>query len=275
MRRSVLLALVVAVLSVVAAGAAFLWARAPATLSFEVRDAVSRSWVWDSTVRLQTRVIRGFYSTSYFFTHLRPGTFDLTVSAPHYEPTTVRVRIRAGRTNTVAPISLVGYEIPDFSRLTVAANRGARGLELQMTAVDATGNLIKVFPCIDVRIAARVSVQLRKGAPALTPSTEGAERGTMLFQGKVDWTWNPATDAVYRYDAVVPGVPPDAGPYVVVDYVVLIPDPRKISSQDVDALTSELLRINDARTVDAFVRLSMDKVKNKVKMETGSLWNIR
>lgn len=271
MRRSAVLAIVLAVLAVAAAGLAFLWARAPAALSFEVRDAASKSSVWDSTVRLQNRVIRGFCSTSYRFTHLRPGTFDLTVSAPHYEPASVRVRIRTGRTNTIAPISLVGYEIPDFSRLTVAAKRGARGLDLQMTAVDTAGDLIKVFPCIDVRIAVRVSVQLKGGAPALTPSKEGAERGTRLFRGKVDWTWNPAADAVYRYDAVVPGIPPDAGPYVVVDYVVLIPDPRKISSQEVDALTSELLQINDARALGVSLRPYI----NKVKMESGTLWNIR
>jgi len=271
MRKSALFAIIVAVPAVVAAALAFLWAHAPAALSFEVRDAASKSWVWNSTARLQNRVIRGFYSTSYRFTHLRPGTFDLTISAPHYEPASVRVRVRTGRTNTIAPISLVGYEIPDFSRLTVAANRGARGLELQITAVDATGDLIKVFPCIDLRIAVRVSVQLKGGSPALTPSKEGAERGTRLFQGKVDWTWNPATDAVYRYNAVVPGIPPDAGPYVVVDYVVLIPDPRKISSGDVDAVTSELVQINDARALSAVLRPYMDKVK----MESGSLWNIR
>lgn len=271
MRRPAVLASAVAVLAVVAAGLVFLWTRAPATLSFEVRDAVSRSWVWDSTARLQNRVIRGFYSTSYSFTHLRPGTFDLTVSAPHYEPASVRVRIRAGRTNTIAPISLVGYEIPDFSRLTVASNRGARGLELHITAVDTSGNLIKVFPCLDLRITVRVSVQLKGGAPSLTPSKEGAERGARLFQGKVDWTWNPAPDAVYRYNAVVPGISPDAGPYVVVDYVVLIPNPRKISSPELEALTGEILQMNDERALADSLRPYMDKVK----MESGSLWNIR
>ena len=249
-----------------------LGARSRQSLSFEVRDAASKSSVWDSTVRLQNRVIRGFYSTSYRFTHLRPGTFDLTVSAPHYEPASVRVRIRTGRTNTIAPISLVGLRDPRF----LAAHGGRQEGSAGARAPDdppwmPAGDLIEVFPCIDVKIAVRVSVQLKGGAPALTPSKEGAERGTRLFQGKVDWTWNPAADAVYRYDAVVPGIPPDAGPYVVVDYVVLIPDPRKISSQEVDALTSELLQINDARALGVSLRPYM----NKVKMESGSLWNIR
>lgn len=271
MRRASLLARAAALLVVIAAGLVVLWARAPAAPSFEVRDAVSKSWVWDSTIRLENRVIRGFYSTSYRFTHLHPGTFDLTVSAPHYEPARVRVRVGFGRSTFTAPIYLVGYEIPDFSRFAVAANRGARGLELELAPADKGGHLIKVFPCMDLRIAVRVSVQLKGGAPAIAPVEEGAARGARIFEGKVGWTWNPAIDAVYRYTAAVAGIPPDAGPYVVIDYVVIIPDPRKISAQEVGALVDGLVRINDVRALAVF----LEPYRDRVRVESGSLWNVR
>ena len=271
MARSRLIVIAAALLVGIAAGFLIFWARSQAVLTFEVRDAKSKSWVWDSTIRLQDRVIRGFYSTSFHFTHLRPGTFDLTVSAPHYEPASVRVRIRPGGRNTIAPLSLVGYEIPDFSRLVVTANRSARGLEIEFNPVDAKGNLIEVFPCIDLKIAVRVSIELKGGASALVPSAEGAERGTRLYEGKVDWTWNAAPGAVYRYGAVVPGILPQAAPYVVVDYIVLVPDLRKISPREVDALMNGVLQMEDTRSLSAYLRPSMDKVK----IESGALWNIR
>ncbi len=271
MDRSRVIAIVAVLVVGIAGGCVVFWARSPAVLTFEVRDAASKSWVWNSTIRLQDRVIRGFYSTSFRFTHLRPGTFDLTVSAPDYQPASVHVRIGPGRRSTIAPLSLVGYEIPDFSRLVVTANRAARGLELELNPVDANGNLIEVFPCIDLRIAVRVSIELKGGTPALVPSAEGAERGTRLFEGKVDWTWNAAPDAVYRYSAVVPGIFPDAAPYLAVDYVVLVPDLRKISSQEVDSLMNEVLQIDDARSLSIYLRPYMDAVK----MERGVLWNIR
>ena len=270
MPRSAVLAIVLAVLAVAAAGLAFLWARAPAALSFEVRDAASKSSVWDSTVRLQNRVIRGFYSTSYRFTHLRPGTFDLTVSAPHYEPASVRVRIRTGRTNTIAPISLVGYEIPDFSRLTVAAKRGARGLELQMTAVDTAGDLIKVFPCIDVRIAVRVSVQLKE---ALRPSLP-ARKAPNAEQGfsKEKWTGPGTLPQMPCIDMMLSFL---AFPQMLARTSSWI---TSFSSRTPENLvpggrrpSSELLQINDARALGVSLRPYM----NKVKMESGSLWNIR
>ncbi len=160
---------------------------------------------------------------------------------------------------------------PAFRASLATANQAARGLELELNPLDASGNLIEVFPCIDLKVAVRVSIELKGGAAALAPSAGGAERGTKLFQGKVDWTWNPAPDAVYRYRAVVPGILPVPSPYVVVDYVVLVPDPRKISPREVDDLMNGLLQIDDPRLFSAY----LGPYGDRVKMESGVLWNVR
>ena len=69
------------------------------TLEFQVRDAVSKAWVWDSTMKLQDRTIRGFYQSdkglvNYKFTHLIPGNYILDISAPAYTSFKVPVVIK-------------------------------------------------------------------------------------------------------------------------------------------------------------------------------------
>ncbi len=269
-RTTGLILIMAALVAALAVGLFFRWRGPAATLSFEVRDAASASWVWDSTIRLQDRFLRGFYATSFHFTHLRPGTFEMSVTAPNYQPASVRIRIRPG-SNTIPPVSLVGLEIPGFSRFTVSAGRGARGLELKLNPLNAQGDLIKAFPCIDVRIMASVSVQVKGGSPVLAPTAEGAERGTRLFQGEAAWTWDPAPDAVYRYDAVLSRIPPEAAPYLVIDYAVLIPDPRRISSQDVDGLVNGFLQLRDPGALAGYLR----PYRDKVRLESGTVWNVR
>ena len=242
-----------------------------ATLSFEILDANSKNWVWDTTTRLQNRVVHGYYATTYHFTKLRPGTFDLAVSAPYYEPAKVKVHIRAGQDNQVVPVLLLGYGIPGFSRFTLTVDRTMRGLELKLNPMDADGNLIKIFPCVDLKIAVRVFVENVGGIPAREPVSEGAEHVIKLFEGNIDWTWNPATDAVFRYSALIPGVSPTTAPYIVVDYVVLLPDPRKISSPEVDLLMKEMFQHQDMNSSTDYLRPYSDKIR----IERGILWNIR
>jgi len=259
------------ILVVMTVGTVILWTNSKTTLSFEILDANSRNWVWDTTAHLQNRVIHGYYTTMYHFTKLSPGTFDLTVSAPHYEQAKVKVHIRAGQDNRIPPISLLGYGIPGYSKFTLAADRTARGLELRLTPMDADGNLIKIFPCLDLKIAVRVFIQNKGGIPALTPTSDGAERGTKLFEGTIDWFWNPATEAIFRYSALIPGISPATAPYIVVDYVVVLPDPRKISPPDVDILMKELFQHQDMMP-------STDDLRphsGKIKIESGTLWNVQ
>ena len=75
--RAVLIALA-ACIGIAALAVLLRIARFDTTLEFSFRDSVSRQWVWDSTARLQDRLIFAFFQSDagpvpFLFSHLKPG----------------------------------------------------------------------------------------------------------------------------------------------------------------------------------------------------------
>jgi hypothetical protein len=266
-------------------------------LELRVRDAVSRRWVWDLTMRLQDRELRSFYQSDaglrvFRFTRLRPGKSTLEISAPGYRPLSVPVMLHRGANRLGAPLDLVGREIPGLGGFLMFESLDGSDIVAQVrpvgkatsTAVNrGAGGAILNHPCLDLRVGCRVFVQMTPnttgpGAPFERQALADARgdrpyRGRELFRGSVPWTWDPSPEASFRYSARIEGarMKPDPSALRVIDYLVVVPDPLKITAAEMDSLMARVETLDDP----AAVRAALDAEKEKIRWFTDTSWNVR
>ncbi len=257
--RAVLIAL--AAFLGIAAVAVFIGiARSDTTLEFSLRDSVSRQWVWDATARLQGRLILSFFQSDagpvpLVFSHLKPGKSVLAISAPGYLPVTVPVSIRRGVNRLARPIDMVGIEIPGLSRFLVTEQWEGGDIVAHLLPVDADGRPLANHPCLPLWAEARVSAQVRDGRPVTEPAEAGSARGTELFRGRVDWQWDASPESQSRYALRIPGaaMKPDAAPFLVIDYLVVVTDPRVAGPDAVGELMRNAPALSDSDAIRRFL----------------------
>jgi hypothetical protein len=213
------------------------------TLEFVVRDAVSKNWVWEATFRLQDRVIQAYYQSDrgpvpQIFTHLDPGEATLEINAPSYVGQTIPVSLKRGQNRLEQPIDLVGYEIPDLAKWIIFEERVGNDIVQEIRPVSSEGPAVLNHPCLDLWIGARISVQIYDGLPAQEETEEGSERGEELYKGVLEWEWDPLPETTFRYSSTIPGsqIRANSDPYWVIDYLIIVPDPRKITSEEIDQI---------------------------------------
>ena len=211
-------------------------------LEFQVRDAVSKDWVWDATFRLQDRAIRSHFQSdrgpvTQTFTHLEPGEATLEISAPSYVSQTISVPLKRGE-NRRETIDLVGYEIPDLTKWIIFEDRVGNDIVQEIRPVSSEGPAVLNHPCLDLWIGARVSVQIYDGLPVQDETEEGSGRGGELYKGVLEWEWDALPETTFRYSSFIPGsqIKANSDPYWVIDYLIIVPDPRKISREEVEEI---------------------------------------
>jgi hypothetical protein len=242
-RRVLIPVLVVVVIAAVAVVVYVTMNPVDTTLEFEVRDAVSKNWVWDASFGLQDRVIRSYFQSDrgpvpQVFTHLKPGEAILEIGAPSYVSQTIPVHLKRGENRLAEPIDLVGYEIPDLARWIIFEDRVGNDIVQEIRPVSSEGPAVLNHPCLDLWIGARVSVQIYDGLPAQEETEEGSQRGEELYKGILDWEWDAVPETTFRYSSFIPGsqIKANSDPYWVIDYLIVVPDPRKISREEVDRI---------------------------------------
>jgi hypothetical protein len=277
MRKILVFISVIVALGIIAACVFIKTAQYGTTLDFQVLDAVSRSWVWDFTARIQNRTIRGYYQSGsglavYTFTKLEPGEWLLTVTAPSYETQSFQVKIKKGRNSLEAPIEMIGYEIPGFNRFFIFEEKSGPDILAELRPANISGKAILNHPCIDIWVGARVSVQIKDGFFVAEPTKEGSEYGEKLFWGKVQWEWDPSPSTSFHYRVRIPGekIKEHPAPYRVIDYLIIIPDPRKFSKDELEKLMKEYETISDLRELGALLDLSVDRVSYFITRN----WNV-
>ena len=235
--------LVIVALAAVAVGVYLVMNPVETTLEFQVRDAVSRAWVWDASFRLQGRVIRAYYQSDrgpipYRFTRLKTGQAELVIGAPSYVPVTVPVTLKRGENRLEEPIELVGYEIPELSRFIVFEDREGNDVVQEIRPVSKDGPAVLNHPCMDLWIGARVTVQMKDGLPVQEETEEGSVRGEELYKGVLAWEFDPLPETTFRYSSRIPGggIEPNRDPYWVIDYLIVVPDPREIARDELEAI---------------------------------------
>jgi hypothetical protein len=275
--RAVFVAL--AVLVGIAALAVFLRvARFDTTLEFSYRDGVSGQWVWDSTARLQDRVIFSFFQADagpvpFVFSHLTPGSATLDITAPGYVPVSMPVKLHRGANRLSRPIEMVGFEIPHLQRFYVFERLEGGDLVSQLRPAGTDGRAVVNHPCLPLWVAARVAVQTRHGTPATEEAEEGNARGAVLFSDHLDWKWDPAPETPFRYSIRIPGgrMKPDAALYRVVDYLIVMPDPRVVGREDLDRLMRNAPALPDFTAIAAY----LDRDGKGIRYFFDTSWNVK
>lgn len=246
-------------------------------LELTVRDTVSHSWVWDLTATLEGRVIRRFYQSdrgpvALEFTRLRRGTSVLELSSPSYVPVRVPVTVRGRRTVLQQPLNMVGYEIPDLADFLVFQAPGQDGFTAELRPIRNDGTAATNHPCLDLWVGCMVWVQVEGGAPVTSPTQTGAERGQLLFRDRVQWVWDDSPDVLFRYRALIPRARMLAtqAPYLVFDYLVAVPDPRRISSAELQKLMETVWGTADP--AEALGLLEQNRGRLRYFLDTS--WNV-
>lgn len=257
-KRRIITALIVAA-AALACLAAFLLlspGRGEAQLEFSVRDGVSRHWVWNVTMTLQDRVMRGYYQSDgglslYRFTRLKPGRWDLEISADSYAPLSVPVQLKPGLNRLEAPLDMEGLEIPGLAKFIAFEKAEAGDIVAELRPVGGDGEAVVNHPCLDLWVGCRVSAETKQG-----------QRGELLFEGPVPWAWDASPESLFRYSARIPGgrIKPGDADYLVIDYLIIVPDPRKITGEQVRETMSKV-QLGDAGALDALLGAERERMK--------------
>lgn len=279
-RRTVIIPLSVAAAIVVAGLLVFYVPRLLATrLTFTFEDAVSKSWVWDATATLQGREIRSYYQSNrgpvpMTFTDLRPGKATLTIKAPNYETVRIPLHLHIGHNVISQPVKMVGYRIPGLKHITMFETQTSSGLSVQVRPIDAAGHAITTLPCLNLWIGALVSTEMNGGKPAETTMSSGATRGPVLYRGKIKWTWDPAISKNFHYNATIPyaELANKSASYLVIDYLVIVPDPRKMTQEQVSAMMSAAPHLTSTNALQRY--LDAKRGDNRFEYFLTTSWNV-
>ena len=261
----------VAASAVVAAGAvaalAALVSAAPfeTTLEFRIRDRVTRGAVWNVTVTLQDRFLRSWYAgdgDTLVFTRLRPGEATLEVSAPDYRSASVPVTLRRGRNRLDEPIDMTGLQIPGLSRFMVSEDLSESELHATLWPLTSQGPAVVNHPALDLWIGARISTQL-----------PGPIRGETLFAGEIEWSWDQSRKALARYRARLPleQIEARGGTPLVIDYLVIVPDPLAIERDEVAAIVTAARTDREPASLPAYLARYADRFD----FYLHTSWNLR
>ena len=223
------------------------------TLEFRIRDRVSGGPVWDATVTIQDRFLRTWYAGTaepLVFTRLAPGPAVLEVTAPDYQSMKVPIELQRGRNQIDEPIDLVGLQIPGLSHFMVTEDVSEGDLHATFWPLSSEGPAVVNHPALNLWIGARISSQL-----------SGATRGETLFAGEVEWNWDPAPKALARYRARIPLEPIEdrgAAP-LVIDYLVIVPDPLAIERNEVAAIVTAAWTDREPASLPAYLARYADR----------------
>jgi hypothetical protein len=118
-----------------------------------------------------------------------------------------------------------------------------------------------------------VFVQMKNGAPARDAGRQGAARGQELFRGVLGWTWDPAPSTNFRYRAQIPmsALREHPSPFRVIDYLIIVADPRKIDSRQLDELEARVKTLSDPAAISAV----LDSEKERLAYYDWTSWDVR
>jgi hypothetical protein len=248
-----------------------------ATLEFTMVDAQSGSWVWNATARIQDRGMLEYFQSDrgpipLRFTRLAPGASELRIDAPGYQPVRRALRLNRGLNRLPDPVRMLGLEIPGLARWLVVESHEGGDIVIQLRPVGADGKAVTNHPCLDLWVGARISVQMKDGAPAQEETEQGSTRGEELFRGHLPWRWNGTPETTFRYSARIPGalIRPSTAPWRVIDYLIVVPDPLTITAAEVDALLAGLHWEDPVEMTQALAA-----VRGRLRWFHDTSWNVQ
>ena len=168
---------------------------------------------------------------------------------------------------------MVGVRIPDLKKFSVFERNESGDIVAVLRPVSSAGIAVLNHPCLDLWIGATVSVQMMDGSPAVDEAASGTARGRELFRGPIAWTWDSTPEHQFRYSARIPGgkIAGDQSDYRVIDYLIVVPDPRSISRAELETLMSRVYAMRDPGAMAA----ALDAEKGRLAYFVDTTWNLK
>ena len=246
-------------------------------LEFSIQDKVCGSWVWNANITFQDRVIQSFYQgdagiKTLRFTDLKTGEWKLTISAPLYKPETIIVNIKKGFNSLIDPIELTGLSFSDLHHFVVFETINNNEIVSELRPVNSKGESSLKHPCLDIRIFTMVSEQMKDGLFARNSESADSYRGNLIFAGEIDWSWDSGFDTIFRYSAHIPGseLSDSKAAFLIIDYLIIIPDPEQMDSDNMDELS---LKLSETSEIEAMIEL-LDSFGTKIRYFLTTSWNV-
>jgi hypothetical protein len=239
------------------------------TLEVTVLDAISKSWVYDSTIRIQNRVIRGFKSLSYTFKNIKTGKYLLSVSAPNYESKEIGVDIHGGKNMVKTPVELRGFAIPDLAGISVFENAKEERISLDIRLIGQNGEAIADHPCLPLKILLRISPQVVNNEYGVYEPGMKLERGKPLFFGEAEVEWNTNLTEIYRYSGslLFSSVTATPAPYWIIDYLFLLPNPLKITDEEIEEVIEKIKSIENPDELTKYLDTQKDRMQYYISIK--------
>ncbi len=277
MRKWLLPVSLLFLLGIVAVGVYLGTAEFDTTLEVTVQDAVSKNWVWDATLKVQNKVIRSYYQSDagpvrYRFTGLEPGETTLDINAPSYIPMSLPLELKRGKNDLADPVEMIGYEIPSLDHFVIFESFDGNDIISEIRPVGSDGRAVLNHPCVDLWIGCLVSAQLKEGLYVQEPTESGSLRGDVLFQGPIATEFDSLPETTFRYSSRIPGarLVSSPAPYLVIDYLIIVPDARRITREEIDALMSTAGSLSDPEALAAL----LDSKQDKLSYFFDTSWNV-
>ena len=168
---------------------------------------------------------------------------------------------------------MVGVEIPNLQRFYIFERLDGGDLVSQIRPAGVDGHAVVNHPCLPLWVGTRVAVQVRGGKPVTEAIEEGSARGGELFSGHVDWSWDPAPETAFRYSIRIPGarMKPDPSLYRVIDYLIVVPDPRVIGPEELDRLMRHAPALPDFDAIATY----LDSQGKGIRWFFDTSWNVK
>jgi hypothetical protein len=158
-----------------------------------VTDALSSDPIYRVRITVGGRSTVRHLDKNFKITHLKPGTYELKVSAPGYERKTKKVDLKRGI--NLIDIRLIGKEIPNLDHIIVFADSiKAKGIQLEIRFVNKLGVGIKHFPRLPLTMDANLFGRLG--------TKENYKRGRLIYSGPVELFWRSDT-LLGRYKGII------------------------------------------------------------------------
>ena len=114
---------------------------------------------------------------------------------------------------------------------------------------------------------------MANGQPVRDAYAAKPARGAVLFSGRIPWGWNADPAAAYRYVASVPWSSLAARtPFLVIDYLVIVPDPMKTSGAELDAIIAAAPPSEDVAGLRAY--LDQKRAGDRFRYFLSTSWNV-
>ncbi|NCB01659.1 MAG: hypothetical protein EOM67_05775 [Spirochaetia bacterium] len=220
------------------------------SLTFRVRDEVSKGWVWDMRATIDDRTLRGFFQSDqglidYHFTHLKGGKQKLIISAPYYEEKIIEVDLKKGENVIEEPIDLIGIEIPDLYKFYAFEREEDDAYLITFRPVTKENSAITLHPALNIWIGTKV----RSWNSELEESISVFDKQSLLYKGSLEWTWDSYPETQFRYIASLPFSKIKEGKETsyAIEYLVVAPNLKKITSKEFESITTQLEMMDDEK----------------------------